>query len=409
MSHCCRKLILALAVLATLAPAVPVSAADVTATVPFRGQLLGRVIGRPTPIPEGEIVEWQAAGEATYMGQFTGQAKHTAYLGATVPRDGDIEGAITLTGAGGDQLTMNIVGKRPVNKLRTGTLTITGGTGRFAGATGTVDFSSVDADIVTVFTITFDGQLSLTTPAFAPDVRPSPEWLAAQGPMDAMPVLFGRTRDQWAAAWWQWALSIPRPDNPLLDATGAKCDVGQSGPVWFLAGALRELEIVTRTCTVPAGKALFIPIANTICITEPNQTAANLYDCLALSPLKRGRILAFASVDRELFSKKALETNREQFRLVTPPFPIAVPANNILGINPVPAATAAADGYYVMLAPLPVGQHVIQFKAFYITPDEFLDWTQDVTYHITVVAPPPPSPPAPSAGALSFIPPYKGG
>ncbi len=41
---------------------------------------------------------------------------------------------------------------------------------------------------------------------------------------------------QLSAEWWQWALSIPTPQNPMLDTTGAHCMVGQRGDVWFLAG-----------------------------------------------------------------------------------------------------------------------------------------------------------------------------
>src|SRR6266404_1942081 len=47
-------------------------------------------------------------------------------------------------------------------------------------------------------------------------------------PPGQLPVLTGE--------WWQWALSIPASQNPLLDTTGDKCMVGQRGPIWFLAG-----------------------------------------------------------------------------------------------------------------------------------------------------------------------------
>src|SRR5262245_42961061 len=39
-----------------------------------------------------------------------------------------------------------------------------------------------------------------------------------------------------SAQWQQWRLSIPTPENPLLDPTGEHCMVGQRGAVWFLAG-----------------------------------------------------------------------------------------------------------------------------------------------------------------------------
>ena len=39
-----------------------------------------------------------------------------------------------------------------------------------------------------------------------------------------------------SAEWWQWALSIPTPVNPQLDASGSNAVIGQHGTVWFLAG-----------------------------------------------------------------------------------------------------------------------------------------------------------------------------
>ena len=71
----------------------------------------------------------------------------------------------------------------------------------------------------------------------------------------------GQTYGRWAAAWWQWALGIPAPENPFLDTTGANCAQRQVDQVWFLAGAFGT-EPVVRTCSIPAGKSLFFPLIN---------------------------------------------------------------------------------------------------------------------------------------------------
>src|SRR5213594_853400 len=47
---------------------------------------------------------------------------------------------------------------------------------------------------------------------------------------------YGVSYGAWSARWWQWALSIPKATNPILDTTGANCAQAQSGPAWFLAG-----------------------------------------------------------------------------------------------------------------------------------------------------------------------------
>jgi hypothetical protein len=58
--------------------------------------------------------------------------------------------------------------------------------------------------------------------------------------------------------WWQWALSIPSSQNPLLDRTGEKCMWGQRDFVWFLAGVSGGGS-TTRACSVPEDKTLFSP------------------------------------------------------------------------------------------------------------------------------------------------------
>src|SRR4051812_39446710 len=44
----------------------------------------------------------------------------------------------------------------------------------------------------------------------------------------------GISTGEWTARWWRWALT--QPIAPYLDPDGRLCDLGQEGPVWFLAG-----------------------------------------------------------------------------------------------------------------------------------------------------------------------------
>ena len=55
--------------------------------------------------------------------------------------------------------------------------------------------------------------------------------------------------------------AIPNTHNPLLDTTGADCQVDQSGKVFFPCRQRpRQTEAVSRTCTVPTGHMLFFPL-----------------------------------------------------------------------------------------------------------------------------------------------------
>ena len=71
---------------------------------------------------------------------------------------------------------------------------------------------------------------------------------------------YGSSIPEWTTEWWRWALSIPLDQSPILDTTGAFSDVGQSGPVYNLAGTFGGF--VTRSCTIPNGKAILFPIVN---------------------------------------------------------------------------------------------------------------------------------------------------
>lgn len=73
------------------------------------------------------------------------------------------------------------------------------------------------------------------------------------------------------AHWWEWALSIPTGQNPMLDPTGEDCMIGQRGELWFLAGVFAvNGGTVTRACSVPADKALFFPVINSFVNNTPD-------------------------------------------------------------------------------------------------------------------------------------------
>jgi hypothetical protein len=181
-----------------------------------------------------------------------------------------------------------------------------------------------------------------------------------------------------AAHWWNWALEVPAAQSPLLDTTGEFAAVGQSGPVWFLAGTWGGGP-ATRTFTVPAGKPLFFPIANYFAggflhspkmggfppgpIAYERAMCAGVIDSLSLAGL---------SCEVDGVALPITAQNREQ----STPFALRLPANNIFQAAPATVPACVDDGYYVLLAPLPRGQHTIHFAA--------TDWGLDVTDYITV-------------------------
>jgi len=193
---------------------------------------------------------------------------------------------------------------------------------------------------------------------------------------------FGETYGEWGARWWQWVFSVPDlPDapNPLYDMTGERAAVGQSGPVWFLAGTMGPT--VERTCTVPAGKAILFPLLNAFWVaTIPEETEpvmrANCRDGMDhVTEL-------WATVDgvslRGLFAYRF-----EAPRVFFATFP------EVGGLWGVPggAYPAFQEGFWIMLEPPAPGEHALTWGGRAVnpaTPPNVDVFEQNITYHLTV-------------------------
>lgn len=214
--------------------------------------------------------------------------------------------------------------------------------------------------------------------------------LVAQGqiviPTDS--VAYGRTFSDWSAAWQQWALSIPVSNHPLFD--NGDCSVGQSGPVWFLGGKFCALNNpncgtnnVVRTCSVPRGKALYIPILNAewsvLEMNDPKYQIADLR-MQAASNMDGASRLSF-QVDGLKIPNLA-----KNFRVQSNAFVFTLPDDNLfsaVGEGPYTGGSyfpGVDDGVYVMLSPLSVGPHTIHFHGYF----PMYNWTLDVTYNLVV-------------------------
>jgi hypothetical protein len=102
--------------------------------VPFKGSFAGTQVVTPLEPPFG-AVNGSGTGTATHLGQFTVAFPHTVNFGT---RTG--VGTYTFTAANGDTVTAAFTGQAtPAGPLVSivENATISGGTGRFAGATGT--------------------------------------------------------------------------------------------------------------------------------------------------------------------------------------------------------------------------------------------------------------------------------
>jgi hypothetical protein len=194
---------------------------------------------------------------------------------------------------------------------------------------------------------------------------------------------FGLSYGEWSAQWWKWAMELPVDGpipHPFVDDPAYDVTFGQSGKVWFLAA---PFGTVSRTCTIPVGKALCVGLLNVessdlegLGSTEAEQRANAKWQADHIKDVT-------CSVDGAAIQQI------DRYRVESPQFSFTAPDPWLFSPAPGGAGTSVSDGYFVMIAPLSVGQHTIHYSgAFHFSTadgDPF-DWdaTLDMTYHLTV-------------------------
>jgi hypothetical protein len=146
----------ALALLAVVGLTGPVPAGE---QVPFKGSFEGDVTSTPLA-PPFVMVDVEATGEATHLGKFTLDIPHVVNR-ATRAAVGTYE----FTAANGDKVYAEFTGLATPTAIPgvlyiEETATITGGTGRFAGATGSFTSERLYDTIEGTTTGSFEGTIS---------------------------------------------------------------------------------------------------------------------------------------------------------------------------------------------------------------------------------------------------------
>ena len=126
------------------------------ATVPFKGTFEGPQTTTPL-VPPFAFSVVSATGTATHLGRLTLEIPHTVNRATSTG-----EGTYTFTAADGDTLTADFTGKAQVGPIISieEHATITGGTGRFAGAAGTFTTHRLFDPVNGTTTGSFEGTIS---------------------------------------------------------------------------------------------------------------------------------------------------------------------------------------------------------------------------------------------------------
>jgi hypothetical protein len=190
---------------------------------------------------------------------------------------------------------------------------------------------------------------------------------------------YGKSYAQLTGDWYNWAIQFPLATNPIVENGLVDCSRGQAGKIWFLAGnfagAAGEPNPSSRTCTLPSGKALFFPLANSIFWVPEDAATVDEVRNLANAPMNVVSQLRL-TIDGVAVSDPFA------YRAQSPPGGFALRFGRLLadfGYPPLPdPRQAVTDGYWILLAPLPYGSHEIQFSSTSPT------FKLQVTYHLTV-------------------------
>jgi hypothetical protein len=111
---------------------------------------------------------------------------------------------------------------------------------------------------------------------------------------------------------------------------------------------------VERTCTIPEGKAILFPVLNSGNVkTDPSETEEDLH------------VTTKAEMDNPAILEASVNgvplQDLQNYRAESPLFNVTLPEGNIYGV-PELSSEAVSDGYWIMLEPLAVGDHSLNFR-----------------------------------------------
>jgi hypothetical protein len=193
---------------------------------------------------------------------------------------------------------------------------------------------------------------------------------------------YGLPYDKHIENFWKWILSIPAKDNPINDPTGEKCVTGQSNTnssVFYLA--FNNGGVSERSCKVPAGKGLFIPVMQ-VELSDKDTPGATIEDLKLSAKTDQDSV---NSLYLKIGDKEYNFDDLRPYRTDTDGFDVDYADNGIFGIVEGGPTKAVADGYYIMTDPLPKGNHTVHYKSSLSCLDPGCaepNFAQDIKYNI---------------------------
>lgn len=182
---------------------------------------------------------------------------------------------------------------------------------------------------------------------------------------------------------WKWLIKIPLDATPRNDPTGERCMTGQensnSSVIYLSPNSGGKSQ---RTCVVPAGKGLFIPVMQ-VEVSDKELPGASIEELTASAKKDQDSV---NSLYLKIGDKEYKDENLTKYRTRTGPFDVVFPDNAIFDVKKGGVAKSVADGFYILTEPLAKGNYLTHFKSSLssITPaGSTSSFAQDIQYNIT--------------------------
>jgi hypothetical protein len=195
---------------------------------------------------------------------------------------------------------------------------------------------------------------------------------------------YGLTFAEHQKNFWKWILSIPANESPVNDPTGEKCANGQSNTnssVFYLS--MNTGGISERTCKVPVGKGLFIPVMQVVW-TDKEAPGASIEELHRSAKKDQDSV---NSLYLKIGDKEYKYQDLIKYRTPTDAFEVDFPDSGIFGVIEGGVSKAVADGFYILTEPLTKGNYSIHFKSSLICLDLGCaepNFAQDIKYNLIV-------------------------
>ena len=193
---------------------------------------------------------------------------------------------------------------------------------------------------------------------------------------------YGLTFAELQQNFWKWVLEIPANESPVNDPSGEKCANGQSNSnssVFYLS--FNSGGIAERTCKVPVGKGLFIPIMQ-VEFSEKEVPNASIEDLRRTVTKDQDSV---NSLYLKIGDKEYKYADLLKYRTQTDVFEVAFPDNGIFGVIEGGVSKVIGDGFYIITEPLIQGNYSVHFKSSLICLDPDCaepNFAQDIKYNI---------------------------